>query len=323
MLSALCAVWGEQPWSRLIVWPSNEHLSSMTGLSERAIRYALRDLVALELVTPKDSANGKRYAIRAPDGTIVDAFGLDLTPLVAGMASWRQITMEAAAQDDRRRRSFELLTCHRRAVSEALTALLTRFPEIEVSDLVAAHESLEKASPKRRGAGDPEAVLEAWGELRQMAEERFYQAASAGNSCRHIEQDPGSPGETCARAPREEPGTTPPLLPDLVAAACPVGAELLGANLTAEADVLDAGRLARAAIGAHPSAWQEACESLGALRAACLALIVAQRLDDGAGGAEIRIQKPGGYFRQLVRLYGEGRYALEAELMAMRRRKMT
>ena len=46
ILSALCAVWGEQGWERLVVWPSNEHLCGMTGLSERALRYGLRDLVA-------------------------------------------------------------------------------------------------------------------------------------------------------------------------------------------------------------------------------------------------------------------------------------
>jgi len=54
-----------------------------------------------------------------------------------------------------------------------------------------------------------------------------------------------------------------------------------------------------------------------------LVLIVAQLHDDDVRRGEIRIRNPGGYFRQLVRLCSEGRYGLEAELMAMRRRKMT
>ncbi len=87
VLEALVAAWGEQPWARLLVWPSNERLCEKTGLSERAVRYALRDLVALELIAPKDSANGKRYAIRAPDGSIVDAFGFDLLPVVARLGN--------------------------------------------------------------------------------------------------------------------------------------------------------------------------------------------------------------------------------------------
>jgi replication initiation protein RepC len=79
----------------------------------------------------------------------------------------------------------------------------------------------------------------------------------------------------------------------------------------------------RGGIGAHPSAWAEACDSLGAFRASVLVLIVAQIHDDEAQRGEIRVKNPGGYFRQLVRLCAEGRYRIEAELMAMRRRKMT
>jgi replication initiation protein RepC len=323
ILSALCAVWGEQEWERLVVWPSNEHLCGMTGLSERALRYGIRDLVALELITPRDSANGKRFAIRAPGGAIIDAYGFDLTPIVARKGEWANAIMEATARDEHRRRSFDLLTVRRRAVAEALHGLLMRFPQIEVADLVAARESLERDTPRRRISGpDPDLVLEAWGELQVMAEERFYLAASAGNSSGHIEQDTSSPTDPCAKGSREEPGLI--RLPDaeLVAAACPVAAEMV-ANLKTAADVIEAGRLMRGGIGAHPTAWAEACESLGAFRAACLVLIVAQLHEDETRRGEIRIKNPGGYFRQLVRLCAEGRYGLEAELMAMRRRKMT
>jgi replication initiation protein RepC len=323
ILSALCAVWGEQEWDRLVVWPSNEHLCGMTGLSERALRYGLRDLVTLEVITPRDSANGKRYAIRAPGGAIIDAYGFDLTPIVARKGEWANALAEATAREAHRRRSFDLLTVRRRAVAEALHGLLMRFPQTEVSDLLAARESLELDTPRRRvGGPGPDLVLEAWGELQIMVEERFYLAASAGNSSGHIKQDTGSPTDPCARAPGEEPGPIHLPGPDLVAAACPVAAEF-GANLKTEADVIEVGRLMRGGIGAHPSAWAEACESLGAFRASVLVLIVAQLHDDEARRGEIRIKNPGGYFRQLVRLCAEGRYGIEAELMAMRRRKMT
>lgn len=324
VLSALCAVWGEQAWERLIVWPSNDRLCSMTGLSERALRYAIRDLVALEIVTPKDSANGKRYAIRAPGGAVVDAYGLDLTPLRARMGEWENRLREAAAEVERRRRSFDLLTVHRRAVAEAVHGLLTRFPETEVGDLVAARASLERDTPQRRTAGaDPDLVLEAWGELRQLVEERFYTAACAGNSCPHIETNNEAPSEPCTTATELVRVPPPPLDPELVAAACPVAVELLGANLTSEADVLQAGRYLRSSIGAHPSAWTEACESLGPVRAAVLVLIVAQQHSDEAARGDIKIRNPGGYFRQIVRLCAEGRYGIGPELMAMRRRKMS
>jgi replication initiation protein RepC len=155
-----------------------------------------------------------------------------------------------------------------------------------------------------------------------MAEERFFQAASAGNFSRHIEQDTGSPTDTCTKGSREEPGPDRLLEPGLVASACPVATEF-GVNLKTELDVIEVGRLMRGGIGAHPSAWAEACDSIGAFRASVLVLIVAQIHDDEAQRGEIRIKNPGGYFRQLVRLCAEGRYGIEAELMAMRRKKMT
>src|SRR3712207_8629910 len=56
-------------------WPSNIYLESRTGLTERAIRFAIRGLIDLQLITPKDSPNGKRYAVKDLSGEIVDAFG--------------------------------------------------------------------------------------------------------------------------------------------------------------------------------------------------------------------------------------------------------
>ena len=63
VLRELAGSFGEVPIEdRLLVWPSNEYLAARTGLSERAIRYALKSLAAQNLIVFKDSANGKRYA---------------------------------------------------------------------------------------------------------------------------------------------------------------------------------------------------------------------------------------------------------------------
>src|ERR1044072_4967974 len=48
-LSDLVACWGEQDWDRLLVWPSNDYLMGRTGLTERAIRRILKQLVDLQL----------------------------------------------------------------------------------------------------------------------------------------------------------------------------------------------------------------------------------------------------------------------------------
>lgn len=330
VLSELVATWGEQDWARLIVWPSNDYLVSRTGLSERAVRYALRDLVALEIVAPKDSANGKRYAVRARDGTILDAFGFDLTPLYARRGDWAAAIQARAEARERRRRAFDTLTMHRRAVEEALQALASRHPNTALTDLAEARASLDATTPERRGAGDPEPAVEAWGELRRMVEERFYAAGCDGTSCPHVETEKGSPSEAWSKdssgmvAVDRRP--EPPIVgmpPSLVVEACPVVRDLVSGEIREEHEILDAGRRLRATIGAHPSAWAEACAAMGPYGAAVLVLIVAQTHDDDVASGQNRIRNPGGYFRRLARLAGEGRYHLETELMAMRRRRMT
>ncbi|RVU18412.1 plasmid replication protein RepC [Methylobacterium oryzihabitans] len=324
VLEALVAAWGEQPWARLLVWPSNERLCEKTGLSERAVRYALRDLVALELIAPKDSANGKRYAIRAPDGSIVDAFGFDLLPVVARAGEWAERLRALTAEVEHRRRSFDLLTVCRRAVSEALHGLATQYPGVSITDLAAARDALEESSPMRsRSSKDPSLVVEAWSELRELAEDRFYQAACAGKSCSHIETDNEPLSKSCNKVSSRSDGARAVLHPALVAAACPVAAEL-GFEILTEPELIDAGRSLRGSIGAHPSAWTEACESLGLVQAAALVVMVAQLHDDETTGRrKSEIRNPGGYFRHLVRLCLDGRYSVAAELMTMRRRRMT
>ena len=77
VLAELVACWGEQGWECLLVWPSNDYLVGRTALTDRAIRKSIRKLVDLGLIVPKDSPNGKRYAVKDLAGEIVDAFGFD------------------------------------------------------------------------------------------------------------------------------------------------------------------------------------------------------------------------------------------------------
>ena len=219
---------------------------------------------------------------------------------------------------------------HRRAVAEALQALIARHPDTTIADLVAAQGSLETTTPERRGAGDPDLVLDAWSELRRMVEDRFYAAGCDGNICPHVETEKGSPSEAWSK---DSPGIAEPLrrgeqagvapAPALVVEACPVVRDLVSGELREEHEILDAGRRVRASIGAHPSAWAEACAVLGPYEAAILVLIVAQAHDDDVRSGGNRIRNPGGYFRRLVRLAGEGRYQTGTELLAMRRRRLS
>ncbi len=91
------------------------------------------------------------------------------------------------------------------------------------------------------------------------------------------------------------------------------------------ADIVSAGRYLRASLGANESAWVEAVEELGTVRAATAVIYVLQLYEDDVAknGGESRIKNPGGYFRALVRMIKGGKIDLAVELLAMRRRRMS
>lgn len=105
-----------------VVFPSNRKLSERAhGISESTLRRALAQLVEAGLVIRKDSPNGKRY----PKGNApADAYGFDLTPLIA-----RQHEIAAAAEavkEERRREreARERITVLARDIRKAANFLL-------------------------------------------------------------------------------------------------------------------------------------------------------------------------------------------------------
>ncbi|MBG0812383.1 helix-turn-helix domain-containing protein [Methylosinus sp. H3A] len=79
---ALC-FGGQQLAHGLLCWPSNASICDATGMSDSTVRRALSKLCRRGLITPRESANGKRFPIKNASGEIVDARGFDLTPLFA------------------------------------------------------------------------------------------------------------------------------------------------------------------------------------------------------------------------------------------------
>ncbi|MPR10309.1 plasmid replication protein RepC [Microvirga tunisiensis] len=331
VLSELVACWGEQEWERLLVWPSNDYLMSRTGLTERAIRRILRQLIDLQLIVPKDSPNGKRYAVKDLAGQVVDAFGFDLTPVYARRGDWTVMLMEQKQLREVQKRTFDEVTICRRATEEALAALAEHFPEVDCIALEGELKTLQARTPARSKVTLPADLLDAWQLLRTDAEEAFYQAGNAGLGVRHINNNNGSPSETCnkgfptkAEAVRSTEQTSEHLSPELILEACPTLSDF-GQPVRDLADIVSAGRYLRASLGAHESAWAEAVEDIGTVRAAIAVIYVLQLYEDDAAknGGESRIKNPGGYFRALTRMVKSGKINLAVELLAMRRRRMS
>jgi replication initiation protein RepC len=109
----------------LVVFPSNAQLSSRAhGMAEPTIRRHLAVLVEAGLISRKDSANGKRYARRDGEGTIDEAFGFSLAPLLARADEIEMLAADAVAEQLAFQRLRERFTICRRDVAKLIAAAM-------------------------------------------------------------------------------------------------------------------------------------------------------------------------------------------------------
>lgn len=328
LLGELVGVYGEtMVKGKILVHPSNEYLVRRTGLSERAVRYGIRRLVDLCLIGVRDSANGKRFAIKNKAGDLLEVYGFDLTQLYHRRAEFVELIYEQDAEIERRQRMFDEITICRRASQETIAAL----KEIGGRFLTRL-EGLVGRTPRRSrtiAAELVEPVLAEWRALRQELEETFYLAASGGKNGRLIESKPSESikANLEQEAPQgaevvEDPSTPTGALPvALVVEACPSLLEY-AERPRSEVDLVAAGRLLRSTLGAHATVWREAEEALGPVAAAAAVCLVLQLYEnDAARGMSQRIRNPGGYLRSVVRMIKDGRMNLRAELLALIRKR--
>ena len=87
------------PGTDLVVFPSNRELSMRAhGPAAATLRRALAQLVETGIVIRRDSPNGKRYARRGQGGQVEQAFGFDLSPLVARAAEFERLADAVRAE---------------------------------------------------------------------------------------------------------------------------------------------------------------------------------------------------------------------------------
>src|SRR5690606_16844658 len=85
----------------LVVFPSNAQLALRAhGMAPATLRRHLSVLVECGLIVRRDSPNGKRYARKDQGGEISQAFGFDLTPLLARAQEFER--MADAVRGERR-----------------------------------------------------------------------------------------------------------------------------------------------------------------------------------------------------------------------------
>lgn len=109
----------------LVVFPSNTQLSLRThGMAETTLRRHLAALVESGLLTRRDSPNGKRYVRRDQQGSIGEAFGFSLAPLLARAGEIEQLAAEVTAERLLLQRLRERVTLVRRDVAKLIEAAL-------------------------------------------------------------------------------------------------------------------------------------------------------------------------------------------------------
>jgi len=113
------------PGTELIVFPSNRELSVRAhGPAPATLRRALAQLAGAGLVIRRDSPNGKRYARRGEGGGIEQAFGFDLTPLVARAAEFERLAGEVRAEARARHLLREEISLRRRDIAKTIAAAI-------------------------------------------------------------------------------------------------------------------------------------------------------------------------------------------------------
>lgn len=109
----------------LVVFPSNAQLSLRThGMAETTLRRHLAALVEAGLLTRRDSPNGKRYVRRDQQGTIGEAFGFSLAPLLARAGEIETLAAEVSAERLLLQRLRERVTLVRRDIAKLIETAL-------------------------------------------------------------------------------------------------------------------------------------------------------------------------------------------------------
>ncbi|USJ28598.1 plasmid replication protein RepC [Ensifer adhaerens] len=316
----------------MIVFPSNTQLSVRAhGIAGATLRRQLAALIEAGLIVRKDSANGKRYARKDRAGEIEEAYGFDLSPLLARAEELAQLAQQVAADRAHFRRTKEKLTVCRRDVRKLISAAMEEGASGDWGVIEAMYIELVGRIPRTPTIGDLTAILDEMEMLRteilNLLEMQMNSENMSSNDAldeRHIqnsntesiyELEPSSENEQGAKpetkpAPKREPIKAFPL--GMVLQACP---EIMmygpSGAVSNWRDLMAAAVVVRSMLGVSANAYQDACEVMGPENAAATIACILER----AG----HINSAGGYLRDLTAKARRGEFSLGPMLMALMR----
>jgi replication initiation protein RepC len=318
----------------LIVFPSNEQLiRRANGMSPATLRRHLANLVNSGLIIRRDSPNGKRFARKGQGGAIEQAYGFDLSPILARAKEFRELAEAVAAERKAFRLVKERLTICRRDVVKMIEAGINESVPGNWRGFQRRYEAIVARLPRTA----PRQVLEViadeledlWADVHQTLESFVKSQDSNANeshSERHIQNSSpdnnptgeseyglGNKNEASGSAERTDnvrslPRRDLPL--GMVLSACPEIANYAqGGPIRTWRDFAAAADRARPSMGVSPSAWQEAVEVMGPQNAAIVLAAILQRAE--------HIRSRGGYLRDLTEKARAQKFSVWPMIMAL------
>lgn len=323
--------------SEMIVWPSNDQLASRAnGMPATTLRRHIAVLVQAGLVIRRDSPNGKRFARKGRGGEVEQAYGFDISPILARADEFRELA--EAVQNERKalRVAKERLTLLRRDICKTIeTAIEAGVPghwgrvQQNYSTIV---ERLPRSATRALYEDIGSQLDELLQDIRIVLEEFINLQKADGNESqtgRHIQNtnpDSKIESEHGSRKNKEDSGTaevnrniralpTRDLPLAIILDACPGMIDLVpGGAIRHWRDFLGAAELVRPMLAVSVSAWKDARAALGEQQAAITLAAIYQRAD--------KINNAGGYLRSLTERAREGKFSTWPMIMALLRAKL-
>ncbi len=311
----------------LVVFPSNVQLSLRAhGMAEQTIRRHLAGLIGAGLLIRKDSPNGKRYAHKGRSGTVEDAFGFSLAPLLARSEEIETLAAQVIADRMRLQRLRERLTLCRRDISKLVETALEEALSGDWEAVILYQQGIVGALSRNPAASELEEALEDMEQLREdvvnQLENLLDSRKTSGNAIqneRHIQssepdsiselepgfetklgakaednngpnaktrrQQDGSKGMVTERGRGQASGDLKSFPLGLVVQACPqISDYAAGGAIGSWRDLMAAAVIVRSMLGVSPSAYQDACETMGAENAATVIACILERRPHQFGG---------------------------------------
>ena len=326
------------PGANLVVFPSNRELSiRANGMAPATLRRHLAALVDAGLIIRRDSPNGKRYARKGQGGEIENAFGFDLTPLVARAAEIENLAEEVRAENRAMAMLRERITLHRRDVVKMIGTGLEEAVPGAWADYHLSYIAFSARQSRTATRAELEALVHDLAvlasEISNLLEQHILRqnmSAKESHSERHIqiqitdslELDPSLQkgggeiqplSENTVKSDPETPRSKGYPL-GMILDACPDIMDYARGGIHSWRDLLTTAELVRSMLGISPDAWSQARETMGEADAAVVIAAILQKSD--------QIKSAGGYLRSLTEKARIGAFSVGPVLMALLRAKV-